>query len=246
MSKIIDLTGQKFGRLTVLHKDTERITKSGSYWICQCECGKQKSVKSSSLRRGEIISCGCYRTERIMATKEAKGLVDNLIGQRFGFLTVIEKDIQKGAGGAIKWICRCDCGNIVSVQGGNLKRKDESRIVSCGCKHVSIGELNIRQCLEENDIPFSEQQGFASLPRKHFDFAILDNLNNIIRLVEFDGEQHFKENSFFRNNLSIIQQRDKEKNEWAKENNIPLVRIPYWERDNITLDMILGDKYLVC
>lgn len=35
------------------------------------------------------------------------------------------------------------------------------------------------------------------------------------------------------------------KNEWAKEHNIPLVRIPYWERDKITLDMILGDKYLV-
>ena len=34
MSKLIDLTGQTYGRLTVLHKDTERITKSGSYWIC--------------------------------------------------------------------------------------------------------------------------------------------------------------------------------------------------------------------
>ena len=34
MSKLIDLTGQKFGRLTVLHKDNERKTNSGSYWIC--------------------------------------------------------------------------------------------------------------------------------------------------------------------------------------------------------------------
>ena len=246
MSKLIDLTGQKFGRLTVLYKDTERITKSGSYWICQCECGKQKSIKSSSLRRGEITSCGCYRTERILATKEAKGLIDNLIGQRFGFLTVLEKDPQRASGGAVKWICQCDCGNIVSVQGGALKLKNENRTVSCGCKHMSIGELNIRQCLEENNIPFSEQQGFASLPRKHFDFAILNENNNIIRLIEFDGEQHFKEVPLFRDGLNIIQQRDKEKNQWAKENNIPLVRIPYWERDNITLDMILGDKYLVC
>jgi len=38
---------------------------------------------------------------------------------------------------------------------------------------------------------------------------------------------------------------DKEKNEYALSNNIPLVRIPYWERDNITLEMIMGDKYLV-
>ena len=80
MSKLIDLTNQKFGRLTVLCKDTERITKNGSYWICQCECGKTKSVKSSSLRRGEIQSCGCLRNERIAQTKEQLGLVDNLVG----------------------------------------------------------------------------------------------------------------------------------------------------------------------
>lgn len=35
------------------------------------------------------------------------------------------------------------------------------------------------------------------------------------------------------------------KNKYCLINNIPLVRIPYWERDNITLDIILGDKYLV-
>ena len=60
MSKLIDLTGQKFGRLTVIKKDTDKITNSGSYWICQCDCGNIKSIKSSSLRRGEIVSCGCY------------------------------------------------------------------------------------------------------------------------------------------------------------------------------------------
>ena len=105
MSKLIDLTGQKFGRLTVLHKDNERKTNNGSYWICQCECGKIKSIKSSSLRRGEIQSCGCYRTEQVMKTKEARGLIDNLVGQRFGLLTVLSKDPKRGAGGAVKWIC---------------------------------------------------------------------------------------------------------------------------------------------
>jgi hypothetical protein len=45
--------------------------------------------------------------------------------------------------------------------------------------------------------------------------------------------------------LEDQQIRDRLKNQYAKEHNIPLVRIPYWERDKITLDMILGDKYLV-
>ena len=59
---------------------------------------------------------------------------------------------------------------------------------------------------------FTEQQSFSSLPRKYFDFAILNNNNQIIRLIEFDGEQHYKENSFFRDNLLTIQKRDQEKN----------------------------------
>ena len=45
--------------------------------------------------------------------------------------------------------------------------------------------------------------------------------------------------------LEIIQNRDKRKNQWAKEHNIPLVRIPYWERDKITLEMIMSDQYLI-
>ena len=49
------------------------------------------------------------------------------------------------------------------------------------------------------------------------------------------------------NNETLLQrqERDNRKNKWAIDNNIPLVRIPYWERDKITLDMILGSTYEV-
>ena len=244
MSKMIDLTGHTYGRLTVLYKDNNRITKSGSYWICQCKCGKIKSIKSSSLRRGEIQSCGCLRTERTMKTKIEKNLIDDLIGNRYGFLTVISKDPERTKDGAVKWICQCDCGNIVSVRGGALKNKTENRTISCGCAHMSYGELQIKLLLEQFNIPYAQQQGFKDLPRKHYDFSILNERNEVIRLIEFDGEQHFKEIEIF-SPLATIQQRDKEKNDWAKQHNIPLVRIPYWERDNISLDMLLGDKYLI-
>ena len=116
MSKLIDLTGQKFGRLLVLKKDNTRITKSGSYWICQCECGTIKSIKSSSLRRGEIQSCGCLRNERSKKAREDMGLIDNLIGQRFGLLTVLDKDYEKTKEKkTVYWICQCDCGTIKSI-----------------------------------------------------------------------------------------------------------------------------------
>ena len=244
MSKLIDLTGQKFGRLTVLSKDNNRITKGGSYWICQCKCGKIKSIKSSSLRRGEIQSCGCLRNERTKKAKENLGLVDNLIGQRFGLLTVIGKSSKRGASGAVYWICKCDCGNIKEIQGNNLKRKDENRTISCGCAHKSFGELKISETLNENNILYRFQYNFPDFAKyHHYDFALLSN-NRPVRLIEFDGELHYKDIPHF-GSLEDRQKRDLLKNQYAKDHNIPLVRIPYWERDNITLDMILGDKYLI-
>ena len=61
------------------------------------------------------------------------------------------------------------------------------------------------------------------------------------------GEQHFSATGGWNdeNNLILVQKHDKKKNEYALSHNIPLVRIPYWERDNITMEMINGDKYLV-
>lgn len=242
MSKLIDLTGNKYGKLTVLYRDTERKTNSGSYWICQCDCGKIKSVKSSSLRNGEIQSCGCLRNEKIAQYKKQQS-EDEMIGKRFGKLVVQKRSEKKGSGGELYWFCQCDCGNIIEVRGHNLKRKDGNQTVSCGCYHRSIGATNILTLLQENNINFIEEYVFLDLPKSRFDFAIVEN-GKITRLIEFDGEQHFKDIPSW-GGLELQQQRDKIKNEYALSHNIPLVRIPYWERDNITLDMIMGDKYLI-
>lgn len=246
MSKLIDLTGKKFNRLTVLRKDTERKTNNGSYWICQCDCGKIKSVKSSSLRRGEVQSCGCLRNEKVYEKMQELDYIDHLEGQRFGKLTVLSKDHEetKKHNNAVYWKCQCDCGKIKSIRGNNLKRKDENRTVSCGCYHRSVGETNILILLSENNINFIDQYRFVDFNKMPYDFAIIEN-NKIIRLIEFDGEQHFKETSGNWEPLEKIQERDSVKNQYAKEHNIPLVRIPYWERDNITLEMLLGNQYLI-
>ena len=68
MSQFIDLTGQTFGRLTVL----ERVVRNKHYatWLCKCSCGKNKVVRSCHLRSGAIISCGCYQKE--IASKISK------------------------------------------------------------------------------------------------------------------------------------------------------------------------------
>ncbi len=62
MGKFIDLTGQKFGRLTVIERAGS--TKHGATkWLCKCECGKEKIVIGDELRKGNTTSCGCYAKE---------------------------------------------------------------------------------------------------------------------------------------------------------------------------------------
>lgn len=53
-----DISGQKFGRWTVIRRNG--IKGHNALWLCQCECGNQKSVLGTDLRRGHVRSCGCY------------------------------------------------------------------------------------------------------------------------------------------------------------------------------------------
>lgn len=68
MGKFIDLTGQKFGRLTVIARAENHIQTNGqrkTQWLCQCECGKKIIIKASDLKSGHTRSCGCLRIEKI-------------------------------------------------------------------------------------------------------------------------------------------------------------------------------------
>lgn len=53
-----DLTGQTFGKLKVVEKNTQKQSRRGGYWLCECECGEQKTVIASSLLNGTIYHCG--------------------------------------------------------------------------------------------------------------------------------------------------------------------------------------------
>lgn len=56
-----DLSGQVFGRLTVL--DRAESLRNFAAWNCQCECGKLKIIRGTALRSGSITSCGCYQRD---------------------------------------------------------------------------------------------------------------------------------------------------------------------------------------
>lgn len=111
MAKALDLTNQKFGKLTALKRAPKRTDKY-TRWVCLCECGNITEIRTDYLRNGHTTSCGCNA-----------GRIDHT-NERFGRLVAI----QHLSGG--KYLCKCDCGNIVEVETTNLTSGNTQ---SCGC-----------------------------------------------------------------------------------------------------------------
>ncbi len=61
----VDMTGERFGRWTVIEKvpKPQFSASTSAFWRCRCDCGTEKIVSATSLRCGDSQSCGCYRTE---------------------------------------------------------------------------------------------------------------------------------------------------------------------------------------
>ena len=70
MSNYIDLTGQKFGRLTVIRK-AENPSEAHIKWLCECECGNFITTRGTSLRSGITKSCGCLVSDKIREWNKA-------------------------------------------------------------------------------------------------------------------------------------------------------------------------------
>lgn len=125
--RIRDLTNQRFGRWTVLGRADSK--KRGVYWKCRCDCGTEKIIRGTSLTTGNSISCGCFALEKL---REDRLL--NLVGKKFGHLTVISQteDFVSQVNGKhrSRWKCLCDCGNTVFVNGSDLT---SGNTYSCGC-----------------------------------------------------------------------------------------------------------------
>ena len=135
MPKLIDLTGQKFGRLTVLYRDKEKEQEkhnSTTFWRCKCDCGNEISVASGSLKGGRTNSCGCL-SEQVRHNKK-----NDLTGRKFGRLTVLyenKDDIRREKYRFSVWHCRCDCGNECDVYGTILT---QGKTKSCGCLQKDV------------------------------------------------------------------------------------------------------------
>jgi very-short-patch-repair endonuclease len=287
VGKLIDLTGKKFGRLTVIERAVSERPDTVK-WKCACDCGNIKIVSGRDLKSSNTISCGCYKRDvysKNYCKDETGNIYGNLTvlkryginkhgsatwlvkckcgkeyvlsgsklrnahptkckecsnkkywerddydisGNKYGFLTpisFIKTGNEKGC-----WNCRCDCGNTVVVEERNLRY---GRVLSCGCMR-SKAESKTRRILLKNKIKFVSQKTFNQCKYKiklRFDFYI-PNMN---LCIELDGRQHFESHEFFGGEITFKERklRDKIKNEYCKENNIKLLRVPYTKFDII-------------
>lgn len=237
MSKVKDLTGQRFGRLTVIKRGENWYRKNGVpevCWLCQCDCGNVKNIRTANLKSGNTLSCGCYSSECV-----SKRCLKDLTNQKFGKLTVLERDKSKIVDNTI-WKCQCECGNIVSVASDHLI---SGHTKSCGCLR-SGGEYNITQYLQNHNIEYNSQKKFDGLlgvngGNLSFDFYIPQyNL-----LIEAQGQQHKVSKKLFGGKKQLEKQKehDRRKREYAENNGYKLLEIWYYDYDNV--DKIL-DKEL--
>ena len=213
-----NLLNQQFGRLTPIEWE------GNGKWKCKCECGNFVSVITYNLLDGNTQSCGCLQKQR---TSEVS--FKSLIGEKFGKLLVIER-VENGRLNQTRYRCKCDCGGETIVDAGNLRRGNTN---SCGCIK-SKGEMIINNWLQEHNITFQSQYSIDEIVldsgrRPFFDFAIFDNDNNLLCLIEYNGKQHYEITGGWNNEemFEITQNRDKQKKDWCEKLHIPLYVISY-------------------
>ena len=186
---------------------------------------------------------GCPKCKAIKASKlKLKSHKDFLSD-----LYEVNKDIkilEQYKGKEVPTLFQCNtCNTIWKARPGNILR-------GSGCPHCksSRGEKRINKYLIEHNIPFIPQYSnpaCRNLSSLKFDFAITsDSKKYILALIEYDGEQHYEGIDFsgrgeVEKSLWKVQRNDKIKNDFCKKHNILLLRIPYWDYDNI--ENILDD-----
>lgn len=247
------LDGMKFHHLTAIRMDDSKESKIGKhvYWICKCDlCENEKSIRSSDLISGYAKDCGCQFIKRV-----SDSMTQDLNGRKFGHLDVLERDMSIGhkSGQHARWVCKCDlCGNIESVASTTLLKRGKDRCKLCA--GVSMGEQKICEILDGDNISYVHDKPYLNCKYPEtggtlrFDFRINKD-SDCDYIIEFDGEQHFKPVPMYDDGHSFQERvkRDQFKNDWCKENGIPLIRIPYRRLAKLNINDLLLEttEYLV-
>ena len=230
------ILGQRFGRLVVTGvdwniDDNETVT----YCTCKCDCGRTTRVLRSSLITGNTSSCGHHKY-----TKDWTGYISKY------YVEFLKRSDKQTSDGSFYWWCKCPhCEKEFLAIPAAINREIYP-IVSCGCYSTkSKRELFIENILKEKNVKYKHQYDFDDCRDKallKFDFALLDDNDEAIYIIEYDGEHHFFPIDLWGGEKSFqgVQRRDNIKNEYCSNHSIPMLRIPYWHSDDEIRTIILN------
>lgn len=230
-----DITGNKYGHLTVLHlAKNPHLNSTHIKWTCLCDCGNIVDKQGCLLKNGKTTTCGSKECQYFHELK-AKNRKKNIAGKKFGKLTALYNTDKLTKHKEFIWHCRCDCGKELDVP---LSRLTSGNTKSCGCT-LSFYEEHISNLLEKTEYRFERQKSFDSCinpktSRKlRFDFYIPSKR----LLIEYNGSQHYYSGTNQGWNTpeenKKLKYRDNIKKEWCKKNNYNLHIIPYTESSKI-------------
>jgi hypothetical protein len=247
--------GVRVGTLTIEKRvpAPEHIKcKDKVFWQCVCDCGEVVVKRSDYLVDGALRggsganknkgcrTCGigaCDKSgikNRNIAGRIISSHTETTVG---GALIIAETDYIDLSNRSTIVVCECSkCGKCFPTTRrsqtttcgclqGRLPRTVEDFAAERGCR--SLGELNIFNLLNKMKLNFTQERKFNDLvdkARLPFDFYVYGPDGDYI--IEYDGQQHFKEISYF-NNFKDTRKHDLMKNQYCFSHNIPIIRIPY-------------------
>jgi hypothetical protein len=208
------------------HQSGQRI-----WWLCD-KCGYESYRLLTDATRGGCVSC----SGKILTSKNRLStLFPNLVKEwDFTKNQLSPNNINIGSHQKVWWICsKCQYSWQANIS-NRARLKNSSGCTKC---NRSKGENKTESLLKQYNISYQTQYRIKEcryINQLIFDFAIWQD--NKLRLIEFNGKQHYMICSGFyscKKQLKIRQKRDKIKFKFCTKNNIPLLIIPYYEFDNI-------------
>lgn len=237
------VVGEKINKLTLKERRQLENKRNQWEWICDCDCGTKDvhvleyRLKNEKLGIDDNVgSCGCIRREKTNLGN--KGNNKGTVETRYKYFTaggcpIVAETPYRDNNRSKVIMAECpQCGRIFPTV-------SRSRGESCGClsgrtpnkledyilkrNFKSINEREIGKLLDKHAFPFEPHKTFSDLIDEAFlpfDFFV-DNKY----VLEYDGEQHFKQISFY--DYEYTHKHDLMKNEYCFTHNIPIIRIPY-------------------
>lgn len=215
-SKIFDFT--------IIKIDTEKA-------VIKCnKCGEEKEKSLVSLKQfPNACSCKSYPKKDLEKLQEE---IDIIFPNEY---LILNSNGEMGKA----LIKHNNCGFCFSVSCFHDLLSKRNRGCPKCYQFKSLGEKAIMNFLEEQKIHYIPQKTFSPLNKSKYRFDFYIPKYNLA--IEYQGEQHFRDNSFFKDGLDVVQKRDEVKRNYCKENKIDLLEISY--KDYKKIAQILTSKF---